>query len=172
MKRARSAELAGRKANLARKINVFGAPACALILIGTLFAGRATSIEIPPAAEKKTVILKESYQDAGRVFTAQCGKCHAAPDPVKPEQEKAGCAKGIPGNDLAAARKYINDVRTGKSLYEDRCGRCHDLIDPGSHTAAYWSKNLCTSDECFVKKLHGDEEQQLLLYLSSHAGNQ
>ncbi len=144
-------------------------PACGIVLSLMFFAFRAAAIEIPPAVEKKAVELKQSYQDAGRVFTAKCGQCHKVPDPAAPREAKTDCTKTLSKEDLVTVRNYTADVRMGKDLYESRCGRCHTLIDPELHTADYWSKNLCTSDECFVKKLHGDEEQQLLLYLSTHS---
>ncbi len=158
-----------RNAVLRLRILVAAAPVAAVLLSIMFFAARASSIEIPPAVEKKTVLLKQSYQDAGRIFTAKCGQCHKVPDPAAPGQAKTDCTKTFSKEDLVTVQNYMADVRTGKDLYESRCGRCHTLIDPGAHTADYWSKNLCTSDECFVKKLHGDEEQQLLMYLSSHS---
>lgn len=142
--------------------------ACAALLAIIGYGTEAASIEIPPAVEKKAVELDKSHADSGRVFAVRCSACHRAPDPAKTEPKPA-CVRGIPARDIDMVRKYLADVRTGETLYQSRCGRCHDLIDPNSHTADYWSKNLCTSDECFVKKLHGDEEQQLLLYLSSQA---
>ncbi len=159
-----------RKQALLPRILAAAVAACAVVLSITYFAAGAASIEIPPAVEKKTVVLKQSYQDAGRVFTEKCGQCHKVPDPATQNSGKADCTKGMLPDDSATVQKYMADARTGKSLYESHCGRCHDLIAPGSHAADYWSKNLCTSDECFMKKLHEDEEQQLLLYLSSHAG--
>ncbi len=159
--------LAGKKASWSLILVTMAVSACASIMF---FATVAASIEIPPAVEKKTVLLKQSYQDAGHIFTAKCVQCHKVPDPATPGQAKTDCTKTLSKEDLVTVRNYMADVRTGKDLYESHCGRCHTLIDPGSHTADYWSKNLCTSDECFVKKLHGDEEQQLLLYLSTHAG--
>ncbi len=134
-----------------------------------LYPTWASSVDIPPAAEKKTVVLKQGYLETGRIFVAKCGQCHKTPDPATSLETRADCSRSLSQNDLSAAQKYMADVRAGKSLYESHCGRCHDLITPESHTPDYWSKNLCTSDECFVKKLREDEEQQLLLYLSSHA---
>ena len=153
---------------LCRAIQVAGIGGCALYVI-ILIAGAAGAIEIPPAVEKKTVVLSHSRVMAEHFFNGNCGKCHAVPDPASPVAPKLSCTSGIPEVGAGMVRDYMAEVRTGKVLYESHCGRCHTLIDPGSHTADYWSKNLCTSDECFVKKLHDEEEQQLLLYLSTHA---
>lgn len=144
--------------------------ACVVPLGVAFLVPEVASIEIPPAVEKKEVSLKKSFVEVEHLFAARCGKCHGIPDPAKPTQAKPDCTKGFSKEELAEAQKYMANVRDGKSLYESYCDRCHALIAPGSHTADYWSKNLCTSDECMVKKrLNGDEEQQLLLYLSSHA---
>lgn len=127
------------------------------------------SAEIPPAVERKPVSLSPEHQAASRFFTGECGKCHSRPDPVKPDPAKPACTKGLSKDAFATLQHYIADVRAGKSLYESRCGRCHTLIDPEAYSADYWSKNLCTSEECFIEKLRTEEEQQVLLYLSSHA---
>ncbi len=140
-----------------------------LALMSLLFAGTALAGDIPPAVEKKTVVLSHSRVMAEQFFKGNCGKCHTVPDPAGPATPKPGCTRGVPELGVSMVKDYLAEVRTGKGLYESHCDRCHTLIDPGSRTADDWSKNLCTSDECFVKKLHDDEEQQLLLYLSSHA---
>ncbi len=142
-----------------------------LVLMGIMsYITEAASIEIPPEVEKKTVSLKKSHTDAERFFAAECGKCHKVPDPANPVKPKSDCTGGISEVGVVMVQDYMTGVQAGKNLYESYCGRCHTLIDPGSHTLAYWSKNLCTSDSCMVKrKLNGDEEQQVLLYLSSHS---
>jgi cytochrome c5 len=141
-----------------------------VLLSFVVYAGKVASIEIPPEVERKAVSLKKTHADAERLFAAYCGNCHAAPDPAKPGPMQPGCSAGLTKDDLARMQNYMAGVRAGKGLYETYCGRCHTRIDPGSHTFDYWSKNICTSDSCMVKKrLNGDEEQQLLLYLSSHA---
>ncbi len=145
-----------------------GILACAASTI--MFVHRtAAAIEIPPAVQKKAVFLSHSRVLAENFFIGNCGTCHKLPDPANAMTPKVDCTSGIPELGVGMVQDHLADVRAGKKLYESHCGRCHDLIDPGSHTTDYWSKNLCTSDECFVKKLHEDEEQQLLLYLSSHA---
>ncbi len=138
-------------------------------LMSLLFAGTTRAIDIPAAVEKKTVVLSHSRVMAEQFFQGNCGKCHTVPDPAGTATPKPACTGGVPKLGVSMVQDYMAEVRTGKGLYESHCGRCHTLIDPGSHTAAYWSNNLCTSDECFVQKLHDGEEQQLLLYLSSHA---
>jgi cytochrome c5 len=143
-----------------------------LVLLGVMSsAGKVASMEIPPEVEKKAVSLKKTNLEAERLFAARCRKCHKAPDPAKPGSVKPECSAGSTKDDLARVQNYMVDVRAGRGLYETYCSRCHALIEPGSHTFDYWSKNICTSDSCIVpKRLNGDEEQQLLLYLSSHAG--
>jgi mono/diheme cytochrome c family protein len=137
-----------------------------------LYPGKAAPIEIPPEVQKKAVSLKQANADAERSYKTECGKCHKAPDPAGPDEAKPECVRGLNSVHLEEVRHYLSNVRAGKSLYGSYCGRCHTLIDPGSHTFDYWSKNICTSDSCMVKRrLTKDEEQQLLLYLSSHAGN-
>lgn len=125
--------------------------------------------EVPPAAVKKAVPLNKDRSDAAHVFSVSCGTCHTLPDPAKPAEAKPGCAKGISEGDRVLVKAHMTDVRTGKGLYESRCGRCHELIPPASHTPEYWSKNLCTSDECFIEKMNEEEEQQVLIYLQSQA---
>jgi cytochrome c5 len=146
---------------------IAGVSACAVLLGVLFYVTEADSLEMK--VEKKAVTLKQSHKDDESLFTAKCGQCHTAPDPAKTDPVKNDCTKGFSKDELASVKRYRADVRTGKSLYESQCVRCHALIDPGSRTIDYWSKNICTSDECFVRKLHEDEEQQLLLYLSSHA---
>ncbi len=138
-------------------------------LITALFAGAAVPGEIPPAVEKKAAALSHSRVMAEQFFNGNCGKCHAVPDPARPLTPKPGCTRGIPELGAGMVRDYMAEVRIGKGLYESHCGRCHPLIDPGAHSAEYWSKNLCTSEECFIQKLTGEEEQKVLLYLSAHA---
>jgi cytochrome c5 len=149
-------------------LRMAGAALCAILLVFAL-SHTAASGEIPPAAEKKSVFLNKSRTEAERVFAIACGKCHASPNPAKTASVRPDCTKGLSEGDRAQAQSYMADVRKGKSLYESHCGRCHDLIAPGSHTREYWSKNVCTSEECFIEKLKDEEEQQLLLYLSSQA---
>jgi len=142
-----------------------------VLLCVILYAGKVSSIEIPPEVEKKAVSLQKAHAEAESLFAAQCAKCHKAPDPAKPAAARKDCSTGLTKDDFLRALNYMADVRAGKGLYETYCVRCHALIEPGSHTFDYWSKNICASDSCMVKrKLNGDEEQQLLLYLSSHAG--
>ena len=142
-----------------------------LVLLGVMVCtAKVASIEIPPEVEKKTVSLSHSRTAAEHFFIGNCGKCHKVPDPANQVTPKSDCTSGIPEVGVVMVQDYMADVRAGKDLYETNCGRCHALIEPGSHTFAYWSKNICSSDSCMVKRrLSGDEEQQLLLYLSSHA---
>ena len=68
----------------AAQCRILAIPAASIglaIFSAMFFAAGAGSIEIPPAVEKKTVLLKQDYQDAGRVFSARCGQCHQVPDP-------------------------------------------------------------------------------------------
>ncbi len=144
---------------------------CVLFVMLTLltFVGEVSSIDIPPAAQKKAVSLNNEYVEAQRIFDAECGRCHKTPDPANQGPERTNCRNSLSSDNLSKVKNYMADVRKGKELYESHCGRCHELYTPESRTPDYWSKNLCTSDECFVKKLNDDEEQKLLLYLSSHA---
>ncbi len=151
---------------------LFGTGVCALlVMIGLMsYVSEVFSIDIPPEVQKKTVALSHSRVAGEHFFIGNCGKCHKVPDPAKPVAPKPDCTSGIPEVGIGMVQDYMADVRAGKNLYESYCGRCHDLIDPGSRTFDYWSKNICTSDSCMVRrKLNSDEEQQLLLYLSSHA---
>ncbi len=148
------------------------AAARSAVVLAALCAVSVASAEIPPVAERKAVTLKKHHAEAERVFAAECGKCHQPPDSAAPADARAGCLKGVPEAKAAQARSFVAAVRAGKVLYEARCGRCHDLIAPGSHDSAYWSKNICTSGECFVENLLEEEEQQVLLYLTSHAKKQ
>ncbi len=155
-----------------RPRSLFGAVVCAfLVMIGLVcYVSEVSSIEIPPEVQKKAVSLSHSRTAEEHFFIGNCGKCHKVPDPAKPAALRPDCTSGIPKDGVAMVQDYMAGVHAGKNLYESYCGRCHTLIDPGSHTFDYWSKNICTSDSCMVKKkLNSDEEQQLLLYLSSHA---
>lgn len=160
------------KAERIRQFRFAGRNVSALfVLLSVMFyVCEVASIEIPPESEKKAVSLKKSYADAERSFAAKCGKCHKAPDPAKMVSVNHSCSSGLSKDALGQIRDYMTNVRAGKDLYETYCNRCHALIQPESHTFEYWSKNICTSDSCMVKKrLNSDEEQQLLLYLTSHA---
>jgi mono/diheme cytochrome c family protein len=141
----------------------------AVLLLAVLSVAAPAAAEIPPVAERKAVSLKTAHAEAERAFAEGCGKCHASPDPAVPARARSDCMKRIPEGNRARARAYVSDVRAGKDLYEARCGRCHDLIAPGSRTSEYWSKNMCTSGECFVENLLEEQEQQVLLYLRSQA---
>lgn len=153
-----------------RNLAVAGVSVFVVLLTVMTYVSVVSSLEIPPEVEKKAVSLKKSHADAERFFTAECGKCHKIPDPAKSETLKPGCMSVLHKDQLDKMQDYMANVRAGKSLYESYCGRCHTLIDPGSHTLDYWSKNLCTSDSCMVKRrLNSDEEQQVLLFLSSHS---
>ncbi len=142
-----------------------------LVLLGLMFfICQVAAIEIPPEVEKKAVLLNRTNADAERSFAAICGKCHKMPDPARPGTIKQSCSDGFSKDAIVQMQNYMANVKTGKEIYETYCDRCHALIDPASHTFDYWSRNICTSDSCMVKrKLTTDEEQQLLLYLSSHA---
>ena len=140
---------------------------CATLLLLTLCHAKLVSAEIPPLAEKKSVSLDNNRKEEERFFTISCAKCHSLPNPAQTTSGKPDCTKGLSEGDRAQVQTYLADVRKGKNLYESRCGRCHELIVPGSHTREYWSKNVCTSEECFIENLKKDEEQQVLLYLSS-----
>ena len=141
------------------------------LLAASVIPGQSRPVyaQIPPAVEKKQVALSREHHDAVSLYGAVCGKCHSFPDPVSAGTMKPPCTRDMPDSVRVRLQQYISDVRKGKNLYESRCGRCHALIDPRSYSADYWSKNLCTSEECFVEKLRAEEEQQVLLYLSSHA---
>jgi cytochrome c5 len=141
----------------------------ATLLVFALWHAEPALAEIPPSAEKKTVSLDSSRVEEEHVFAVTCAKCHASPDPASPASEKPDCRKGLSEGDRTRVQAYIADVVKGKGLYESRCGRCHALISPGSHTREYWSNNLCTSGECFIENLKKEEEQQVLLYLTSQA---
>ncbi len=161
----------GKRRAVRLRIPVIAGVSACVILLGIVFpVTEAASIDIPPAVEKKSVLLKKSHVEAESFFVARCGTCHKTPDPANSVPAKPDCTKGFSSGDVSTVQNYLAGVRTGKSLYKSYCDRCHTLIHPGSHTFDYWSKNLCTSDECMVKKkLNSDEEQQLLLYLSSHS---
>ena len=133
-----------------------------------LYPGPA-SAEIPPLAEKKTVTLDAVRCENEQTFTTVCSTCHAAPNPVAPAAPKPGCSKDLSAQDRARVHTYLDEVTKGKGLYESRCGRCHKLVPPAAHTREYWSKNVCTSGECFIENLNAEQEQQVLLYLSSQA---
>ena len=133
---------------------IAGVSACAVLLGVLFYVTEADSIEMK--VEKKAVTLKQSHKDDESLFTAKCGQCHTAPDPAKTDPMKTACTKGFSKDELVSVQRYRADVRTGKSLYESQCVRCHALIDPGSRTIDSCSKNLFTLYECFVTKLHDD----------------
>lgn len=45
-----------------------------------------------------------------------------------------------------AAAKYpgasMATLQQGKTLYEDKCGKCHGLKDPGAYDEAQWGKHV------------------------------
>ncbi len=140
----------------------------ALLVLVLSHAGPALA-DGPKLAEKKSVVLDKSRTEAEHTFAVACAKCHALPNPVKPSSVKPGCIKDLSAGEQAHVQAYVADVIKGKALYESRCGRCHDLVAPNAHTREEWSKNICTSEECFIENLKGEEEQRVLLYLSSQA---
>ena len=154
-----------------RRRGATGGMSALLSLLAVIFiSSKAVSIEVPPEVEKRAVALTMTNADAERTFLAACGKCHKHPDPASSGPLKDDCTNSVPQVDLRKVQDYFSNVRTGRDLYNSNCDRCHTLIDPQSHTFEYWSRNICTSDSCMVKRrLTSGEEQQLLLYLSSHA---
>jgi cytochrome c553 len=125
--------------------------------------------ELPTLAEKKSVVLDKDRTEAEHFFVVSCTKCHGTPNPIDSVLEKPKCWQGLSEADNSRVQTYIADVVNGKSQYESHCGRCHALISPSAHVREYWSKNVCTSQECFIQNLKPEEEQQVLLYLRSQA---
>lgn len=146
--------------------------ACLCLTFVLFSASQAFGINIPPEVEIKKVILEKDRTETARLFQVECGKCHQVPDPADPsvEKMKSGCASDLSQENIARTHAYLTDVRQGKKLYEENCNRCHVLIEPSTYSADYWSSHMCSSDGCMVKRrLTGEEEQQVLQYLTSHA---
>ena len=142
---------------------------CVALLISALGHAGLAVAEIPPAAQKKPVSLNNTRAEAERIFANACVKCHVSPNPVGLAWERSDCTKGLSKGENVQVQAYLADVNKGKISYESHCGRCHELISPGAHTREYWQNNVCTSEECFIENLKDEEEQQVLLYLSSQA---
>lgn len=152
-----------------KKSSIF-IPIFVILLTAVLFPYKAGSTGIEPEVEKITIKMEKGHAEAERLFNFECGKCHKVPDVAKPGFGCSCCTRGLAPADLARIRDYMADVRTGEKIYGSYCGRCHALIDPKSHTLDYWEKNFCTSNGCMVKRqLTKEEDQQILLYLSSRA---
>ena len=51
----------------------------------------------------------------------------------------------------------LAQLKHGKDVYENRCGMCHGLYEPSSHTAEQWAKivpgmvDMVNTDETLIK---------------------
>lgn len=80
-----------------------------------------------------------------------------------------GCAKGINPNDTAkveaAFSKY--EASEGKSVFREKCAKCHGYRIPETHTAEQWPKII---DRMAKKaKLTEDQKSDVLAFVTKHA---
>jgi hypothetical protein len=61
--------------------------------------------------------------------------------------------------------KYLE----GKTLFDNNCGKCHDLFHPSQYTKAQWSKIVPAMAK--EAKLNAEQENQILLYVQYGAMN-
>lgn len=58
-------------------------------------------------------------------------------------------------------------VTAGKSLFDGKCGKCHDFKQPELYTAPAWAPIM---DRMAIKaRLSDDEKKQVLAYVQYHA---
>lgn len=61
--------------------------------------------------------------------------------------------------------KYL----AGKTLFDNNCGKCHDLPHPSQYSKAQWSKIVPSMSK--EAKLDAEQENQILLYVQYGAMN-
>jgi len=102
-----------------------------------------------------------NYDRAGQaLFESNCGTCHDLPDPSQP-----GCFSVVSPEDVIPIHTFMENSRMGRELFEADCGSCHALFAPSSRGFESWSTHMCNAD----KHLSEAQEQQILLYLATHA---
>jgi len=64
------------------------------------------------------------------------------------------------------------DLERGKTLYENNCATCHDLIDPKKHTAEQWQNFVPKMVELINQEsiiLNEKQEEDILRYVVTMA---
>jgi len=61
--------------------------------------------------------------------------------------------------------KYLD----GKTLFDNNCGKCHELYQPSQYSKAQWSKIVPAMAK--EAKLNAEQENQILLYVQYGAMN-
>jgi len=82
--------------------------------------------------------------------------CVSLPHPTERDVERV--QTGWPGASLAS-------LEAGRTLYQTRCGECHQLYAPASHTAAQWAKAIPEMAE--RAKLSEREQALVLAFLAA-----
>jgi cytochrome c5 len=67
----------------------------------------------------------------------------------------------------ASTADIIPDLETGKTIFTNRCGRCHGLPEPAKYTSQRWETILAT----MIPRARLDKEQEVHItaYLKANA---
>jgi len=82
-----------------------------------------------------TFIMAKCTPKAGKAVAET--KTTAPAPPETPATPPTATVPPPAGTPVSAA-----DIAAGKSIYNDNCGKCHKLYDPGAFTAAKWGPIL------------------------------
>ena len=91
-------------------------------------------------------------------------------DPVIPKRDATLTALPIPTDVSqldAATANDANAIASGKSIYQAKCARCHNLKDVGSYTEQRWDGILNTMAP--RARLNVTEIQQVAAYIKANA---
>src|SRR5262245_50852033 len=80
--------------------------------------------------------------------------------PERPREE-------VLSKDKTVTRAITPDVSQGKSIFMNRCGRCHDLPQPSQYNANRWEKILATMAP--KARLNEDQAIHVKAYLVENA---
>jgi cytochrome c5 len=156
----------------------------------------AANIALPPGIAPDS--LPEPASQGARLLTQYCTQCHALPSPamhgpvdwpsvarrmwVRIDMMAGALGIQTPSTAdrailLAYLQKHALQVAEhlpagpGKATYERVCSRCHDLSDPGVHTAPDWPVVVMRMEQDAEKmKVAGithAETEQILAYLQA-----
>ena len=78
-----------------------------------------------------------------------------------------GTLFAITQNDTITSKSNVDSVKTGKTLYENKCVRCHKLKDPAKYTMAQWPGLVNKMQK--RSKITDEQKKLILSYLATEA---
>ena len=89
--------------------------------------------------------------------------CNKKAIPTIPERER----QETPAKEISTMT-VVPDLARGKTIFMNRCGRCHDLPKPEQYTATRWEKILSTMMP--KARLNPEQEVHITAFLKENAG--